>query len=163
MVRSDHAALFYLVNAFERLGLPALIEAYRLPAPAAGWRVLLALGDRLGLGLDDPLRGFLQERIEAAGAPSDDAPLIVLCDDVMARASALYEEDAVWGPALIAVAGRIAATATHLDIFLPMAAVRVEVRRAGLDLDPGWVPWLGRVVTFHYVKDPTLPSRETAP
>jgi hypothetical protein len=28
--------------------------------------------------------------------------------------------------------------------------VDIEVRRAGLDLDPGWVPWLGRVVTFGY-------------
>jgi hypothetical protein len=26
----------------------------------------------------------------------------------------------------------------------------VEVRRAGLDLDPGWIPWLGAVVRFVY-------------
>ena len=93
-----------------------------------------------------------------ADPPPDDAPLTALTDDVMTRAAALYDDDAVWGPALIAVPGRIAATATHLDVFLPMAAVRIEVRRAGLDLDPGWVPGLGRVVN-----DPTLPARETAP
>ncbi|MEU5952101.1 hypothetical protein [Streptomyces sp. NPDC047525] len=29
--------------------------------------------------------------------------------------------------------------------------VDVSVRRAGLDLDPGWVPWLGTVVRFVYV------------
>jgi hypothetical protein len=29
--------------------------------------------------------------------------------------------------------------------------VDMTVRRAGLDLDPGWVPWLGRVVQFHYL------------
>jgi len=25
------------------------------------------------------------------------------------------------------------------------------VRRLGLDLDPGWLPWFGRVVRFHYL------------
>jgi hypothetical protein len=32
-----------------------------------------------------------------------------------------------------------------------MSAVRLPVRLAGLDINPGWVPWLGRVVTFHYM------------
>jgi len=25
------------------------------------------------------------------------------------------------------------------------------VRRAGLDIDPGWLPWFGRVVAFQFV------------
>lgn len=29
--------------------------------------------------------------------------------------------------------------------------VDVDIRRAGLDLDPGWLPWLGVVVRFRYV------------
>ncbi len=29
--------------------------------------------------------------------------------------------------------------------------VRVELRRAGLDRDPGWVPWLGRTVRLRFV------------
>jgi len=28
--------------------------------------------------------------------------------------------------------------------------VDIDIRRVGLDIDPGWVPWLGRTVTFHY-------------
>jgi hypothetical protein len=27
------------------------------------------------------------------------------------------------------------------------------VRRLGLDLDPGWVPWLGLVVAIHFVSE----------
>jgi hypothetical protein len=46
--------------------------------------------------------------------------------------------------------GRMAATRTHLDVTLPMGAADVRVRAAGMDLDPGWVPWLGRVIAFHY-------------
>jgi hypothetical protein len=47
--------------------------------------------------------------------------------------------------------GRVAATRTHLDILFDHRQADLRVRRAGLDLDPGWLPWLGRVVAFHYL------------
>ncbi len=37
-----------------------------------------------------------------------------------------------------------------VDVVLAAAEVDVDVRRAGLDLDPGFVPWLGTVVRFLY-------------
>jgi hypothetical protein len=39
---------------------------------------------------------------------------------------------------------------THVDLHAALHAVRLPVRLAGLDVNPGWLPWLGRVVTFHY-------------
>jgi hypothetical protein len=33
---------------------------------------------------------------------------------------------------------------------LPLGAADLRVRRRGLDRDPGWVPWYGRIVAFHY-------------
>jgi hypothetical protein len=33
---------------------------------------------------------------------------------------------------------------------MPLDEVDLDVRRAGLDLDPGWVPWLGTVVRYVY-------------
>ena len=41
-------------------------------------------------------------------------------------------------------------SATHADVVLDLNAIDLRVRRAGLDIDPGWVPWLGRVAGFHY-------------
>jgi hypothetical protein len=52
--------------------------------------------------------------------------------------------------ALVLRRGRVAFTRTHVDVTMPLSAADVRVRAAGLDLDPGWVPWLGRVVAFHY-------------
>ena len=46
--------------------------------------------------------------------------------------------------------GRLTTTPTHLDVRFELGAADLRVRRAGLDLDPGWLPWFGRVVTFHY-------------
>jgi len=39
---------------------------------------------------------------------------------------------------------------THIDVVMDLDSVSVPVRMAGLDLDPGWVPSLGRVITFTY-------------
>jgi hypothetical protein len=45
---------------------------------------------------------------------------------------------------------RLAITPTHVDVFFRLNAADVRIRRAGLDVDPGWVPWFRRVVAFHY-------------
>jgi hypothetical protein len=39
-------------------------------------------------------------------------------------------------------------------VFFDLNGVSLAVRRGGLDLDPGWVPWFGRVVGFHYGRVP---------
>lgn len=45
---------------------------------------------------------------------------------------------------------RLAATPTHVDVWLDLRRADLRIRRTGLDLDCGWLPWLGRVVAFHY-------------
>jgi hypothetical protein len=54
---------------------------------------------------------------------------------------------------IVARNGQVWLTRTDLDVTLPLTALDVRIRRIGLDIDPGWVPWLGRlgrVVRFHY-------------
>ena len=46
---------------------------------------------------------------------------------------------------------RLTLTSTHVDLVFDLDRSDLRVRRAGLDLDPGWVPWFGRVVSFHYL------------
>ncbi|WP_437607995.1 hypothetical protein WMF20_45145 [Sorangium sp. So ce834] len=50
--------------------------------------------------------------------------------------------------------GRVVATRTHVDVLFPLTAADVRVRAAALDVNPGWVPWLGRIVQFHYLEEP---------
>ena len=45
---------------------------------------------------------------------------------------------------------RLEWTATHWDVHFDVHAADLRVRRAGLDIDPGWCEGLGRVVGFHY-------------
>ncbi|MGA3132222.1 MAG: hypothetical protein ABSD59_15555 [Terracidiphilus sp.] len=49
--------------------------------------------------------------------------------------------------------GRVWLTRADLDVTLPLEQTDLRIRRAGLDIDPGYVPWFGpwgRVVRFHY-------------
>jgi hypothetical protein len=143
--------LFYLINALNHPSICAVLddrEAWTmLPS---GWAWLFRLGECLGLDPDDPVVQFLaretgfdtvDQLLEVPGLPLRER-LMTLLDD-------LYACD-VWQPQLLKVDARVVPTASHLDVEFPMSAVRLPVRLAGLDLNPGWVPWLGRVVTFHY-------------
>jgi len=55
--------------------------------------------------------------------------------------------------------GLVATTATHIDVTLPLEAVDLRLRRGGLDRDPGWIPWFGRIVAFHYADADVLEWR----
>lgn len=46
--------------------------------------------------------------------------------------------------------GHVCATATHVDLHFPLGDCELRLRRLGLDIDPGWLPWFGRVVAFHF-------------
>jgi len=45
---------------------------------------------------------------------------------------------------------RLQVTATHLEAHFALAELPIEVRLAGLDRDPGWVPAAGRYLRFHF-------------
>jgi hypothetical protein len=46
---------------------------------------------------------------------------------------------------------KIARTPTHVDVYMHNDTVDLDLRRVALDVDPGWVPFLARVVRFHYL------------
>lgn len=45
---------------------------------------------------------------------------------------------------------KILADPGWIDVIFSMREMVTEVRRVGLDLDPGFIPWLGVVMKFHY-------------
>ena len=53
-------------------------------------------------------------------------------------------------PELALRPGRISFTPTHVDILFNIEQADIRIRKAGLDIDPGWVEWLGLVVNYHY-------------
>jgi hypothetical protein len=144
--RTHAAGLPFLVNALARMGIAELLERQPdLDGCALPARVLLAVADRVVVPDDDPMRAALSPTLDEKAPPPRTIDAWVLAAGRWCRRHArLRLRDVVCRP------GRLLATDTHLDVVLDPRAADIRVRRAGLDLDPGWVPWLGRVVTFHY-------------
>ncbi|MEZ4834415.1 MAG: hypothetical protein R2873_20905 [Caldilineaceae bacterium] len=56
---------------------------------------------------------------------------------------------------LIARPGYLRVSKTHVDVFFAHEQADIRIRRAGIDFDPGWTPWLGRVISYFYTADPS--------
>lgn len=138
--------LLFVLNALARLGFEPWLEAHPLEAEAGlALHLLRTLALAAGAAPDDPILLALPQPEGSAVAPQ--------------RALRLWRRTAKrWVKrharmdlaALIERGARVEASDTHLDLFFDPAGADVEARRCGLDLDPGWVAWLGRVVRFHY-------------
>jgi hypothetical protein len=142
---------------------------------AGGLLLLVPLLNRLGLADflgDDSAPSALPQRIFATLlrrlAIADADPLWLLCVLPLAVDREADGEAVRWLGhcrrhlrrhvgiglySLVCRPARIAITATHVDVRQDLNAVDLRIRRAGLDVDPGWVPWLGRVLRFHYGRD----------
>lgn len=151
--------LFFLINV---LNLPAL-RAWRaaLAEPQAGWRELARLAARIGVPVDPPLADFLAR---ACGLDPDADPAAALAalgpgHDAAAvdAAARRFHGDAALAAVRAARQARVTADASRVDVRLPPTAVDLDIRRAGLDIDPGWLPWLGRIVRFHYEREGSTP------
>ena len=146
-VSTGWGGVLFLINALRRLDIEAVLEAAGAEAPS-GWRLLHDLGVAFGLPKDEPMAAFLAAQdLDTSVPPQLLATLIGRIEDV-------YRRDGPW-PLPLAQPARLWATETHLDVDLETKEIDLAIRLAGLDLDPGWVPWLGRVVTFHYDQIPT--------
>lgn len=47
--------------------------------------------------------------------------------------------------------GQIVLTEQSVTVIQPVEAIDIDLRRAGLDADPGWLPWLGKTLSFRFV------------
>lgn len=54
------------------------------------------------------------------------------------------------GQTVLVLNGRLFVTPTHVDLVFRLDDISLPMRLAGLDIDPGWTPSLGRVVQFHF-------------
>jgi hypothetical protein len=163
------AGLLFLVPVLEQLGFaefleehPSLLESH-FPA-----RLLLFIGARTGMKPHDPMSLALGdaepfEFEELRGLPESARALLVsplprvqIDTPQIAWLTTLRRwcrrHARIGLASLVRRPGRVSASLTHLDICFDLAAADLRVRRAALDVDPGWVPWLGRVVCFQYLE-----------
>jgi len=142
---------FLLLNALQLPALQALLKnAPPAPCPAAGWFWLYRLGRSLGGVADPPLLRFLADLAGLEPEQELEALPPLPGEAELARLTRARYGDAVCNPTLFSRPALLLSTPSHLDVHYRMADLRLDVRRAALDVNPGWLHWLGRVVNFHY-------------
>jgi hypothetical protein len=168
------AGLYFLLNALRRLGIAEALTAH--PATAEQGLVAhimkhLALHAEVEAG--DPVWRWINSslsQVVPADAPVPAGPELFPSN---LRATSRDSFDAeyfsrVWCVAVrrwcwrrggitvrevVSRGGLDSLNRTDLDVTLPLSSADLRIRRVGLDLDPGWLPWFGKVVRFHYVWD----------
>lgn len=150
----------------------SLVEAPPLVQGAAtawaGLWFLLPLLQRLGLEDEpDAVALFAAVLCHAATHLHFDAPASAWIEQVVARAAvdaATTKGPAWWRRARIACmrqtrlplrrvvqrAGQVWLSPHRVDVMLPLTGADIRIRRAGYDIDPGYVSWLDCVIHFHY-------------
>jgi hypothetical protein len=143
----------YLLNVLNRPQLQRIMEAEWQILPS-GWGWLYRLAETLGLDPADPLSEFLAQQLGLA-SPGEltTLPPLPREDEILTLVWQWYG-DGLWRPGLLRIPAQLSHSPSHLDLIINERYVRLDLRLAGLDINPGWLPWLGRVVSFHYEHDP---------
>lgn len=163
---------FYLLNPLHRL-LAAERLAEQQEASVWHWlldlyRVFVQQFPSLDGFIDPPLLRFILQQMqpEATAVELQQLSLQVMASPPGQIANGLFADlhrqfgdKTFWrelqsSPGFFATPARVMATASHWDIYFPLQAVRLDLRLAAWDINPGWLPWLGRVVNLHYVEQP---------
>jgi hypothetical protein len=155
-IRTGLGGVWYLVNVIEEIDLWR-----QCPAGMGAWRLLAAvatqlLGDRppdpLWLALDalvaphrvleppDAWSNWLATTIPSMGAWLQARLASPALPDTGAQCIAQM----LWRPAVFYI------TRTHIDVLFHLEHIDLNVRLAGLDRNPGWLPALGRVISFYF-------------
>lgn len=137
--------LWYLVNVLVALGWPGRT------ATLTPWHQLPALAQALLPEVPlDPVWGLLAE---IAGDPIPQSDLVQWQQTILAQVqpylAARLEQPEAIADYLLEPA-TLYLTRTHVDVVFALDQIRLDVRMAGLDQDPGWVPELARAIAFHY-------------
>jgi hypothetical protein len=161
---SRFAGLLYLLAVVQDLDLPEQIATNELlTARPLVWVLHQLAGLLAPLEAHDPAALAFAGLSPAAKPPSEDegpvsaretGELRALADRIVTRLAALVEVDELTDISLLEFVtrrrGEFVADAGWIEVRFSLDDVATEIRRAGLDLNPGYVPWLGVVVMFVY-------------
>lgn len=140
--------LLFLLPVLERVGLPAWLQTHPDAGGALPAQIIGELLHRLRVTDEDPAWSLGRP---AAGEDErrQAAHWLAACRRHLRVTIGI-------GPASLCLCpAQLVITPTHADVWLAFDQLDLRIRRSGLDIDPGWLPWFGRVVHFHYGQRPS--------
>jgi len=146
----DHAftaagGLFFVLPLLARAGFTRHLHTLTGAARAAlPWQVLRLCLRHARTPAADPLSLALE------GTPPPLEPIgrwLLAAHRHAVASTGLTLRQVIARPALVTL------SPTHVDVLFRPADADIRIRSAGLDFDPGWVPWLSRVIAFHFTRE----------
>lgn len=158
----NHGGFFFLLNYLRNSH-----AAQSIPVDISPWQWFAQLVRKLSanwsLAIDKNLQLLLCEigqlandessfACEEGSSHESDKSCLMALEFLQRKLTALD----LWGAEWISINARVTVEQAYIHIYIDQSAVRTDVRMAGLDINPGWMPWLGRVIYFHYGNYPEL-------
>ncbi len=141
---SAAAGLWLLVRPLARMGLAAWLEARpALAAAGFGPALLRHVAERMRVAADDPVFALLDPPVVDID-PALLAAWRIGLDRWLRRRTRRRLAD------VVRRRGWLRPHPSGLGVRFRLAQADIALRLQALDADPGWVPWLGRQVAYHY-------------
>jgi hypothetical protein len=142
--RTEGAGLYFLLNAMKHIRL-----SEHQPSPQSLAQLFQRIARYAGIKPEDPI--LLWTWLIPGQTGSEAINGRMLCAWLRKIRRWCWRNGKIGLRAIVRRPGLVTLTRTDLDISLSIDSADVRIRRIGLDLDPGWLPWFGRVVHFHYL------------
>ncbi len=172
---TQHAGFAFVIPLLQRIGISELLGNHeRLLELDFPRQLLWMMAKRFAVVENDPVYSLFENFQPIVNVPLEDIQLPAIWTGMTTRSgrplspastaslndlinttqllAGLYlrRHCALSLHGLIQRPGRVALSHTHWDVMFDINQTDLRLRRLALDSDPGWVPWLGRVVQFHY-------------
>ncbi|HSN05085.1 MAG TPA: hypothetical protein VLS44_08870 [Nitrospira sp.] len=158
-VYTPHAGFWFLIPLLVRAGFGRAIQDHpewidaQMPR-----RLLRSLAERLAIPPDDPVCLWLSDEAEVVSEPVDHEREGIAGNEVDALIGQWRKALRRWCRiearlglhSVVHRPGWVSLSRTHVEVRMPLSDIDLRIRRAGIDIDPGWVSWLGQVIRFSY-------------
>lgn len=162
-VRTQYAGLFYLITLFSKNGFYKELSVNEVISQRVyGW-VLFEIASRLlPHDANDPtllvFSGFApdDEQPNTLVSPAEENEVLeldMLAGNVLQMLSELFGDENEFDRDfhdLFTIEAEIIYEPGWIEVIYPITCINTLLRRHGLDLDPGYVEWLGAVIKFRY-------------
>lgn len=147
---TNFGGTFYLLNILNRQEAQ-LIMGQQWHQASHGLLWLHQLATHLGLPKQDGINSYITNELNIELIELTHLPMLEGLAGIITLARQWYGKANVWNTTLLELPATIEANESHIDMTVSDTLIDIDIRKMGLDVNPGWLPWLGKVVKFHFV------------
>ncbi len=149
---TQYGGIFFLINALLLTKCTDDIQASQV----APWQLIQHMAHMLGCGKDAGLMEFFDSQL---ATPAEEGALqsaAHISEKLTPQVIHRFHQHLQWNADFFLLRARIEQRLPYINVYFHVSSIQLPLRLLGLDINPGWQPWLGQVVKYHYVTDQDL-------